>query len=195
MGAVAVAVVGPVAVVDGGVAVAHPAGELLVAGADARIDHVRVDALAGLVVRVRTVQRQIALVEPVEPPGGGALRGIGLDDLVGLDVGDPRVGGECGGLRRRQLDSEALEGVLVDGGDRAAMRAGEILGDDRDEGAVRRGLCIGAGGIGVQDDDVGAADGLFWFVTACACARGRDDGENRAHRGGDGAEHLFLLAI
>ena len=74
--AVAVAVVRAVAVTDEVGAVADPAAELLVGRADAGVDDVGLDAGPGLVVVVGVVQRQIALVDPVEPPRRGALRAV-----------------------------------------------------------------------------------------------------------------------
>ena len=114
MGAVAVAVVRAAAVADEVGAVARPAGELLVGGADARVDDVGVHARAGLVVGVGVVERQVALVDAVEAPGRGRLRRDGVHDLVRLDIGDARVARRARRPRRRELDREALERVLVD---------------------------------------------------------------------------------
>ena len=93
VGPVAVAVVRALAVTDEIGAVPHPAGELLVGCAHARVDDVGVDALPRLVVVVGVVQGQVALVDPVEPPRRRRLRREGVHDLVRLDIGDARIGG------------------------------------------------------------------------------------------------------
>ena len=138
VGAVAVAVVRALAVADEIGAVAHPAGELLVGRADARVDDVGVDACSGLVVVVGVVQRQVALVDPVEPPRRGRLRGDGVDDLVRLDVRDAGCAASCGGLGGRQPDGEALERVLVDVLDAAAVRPRELPGRTATAAAATR---------------------------------------------------------
>src|SRR4051794_30937643 len=68
--AVAVAVLGAVAVVDDVVARLHPASEVLVGGPDAGVDDVGGDALAGLGPAVVVVQRQRVLVDAVQTPAG-----------------------------------------------------------------------------------------------------------------------------
>ena len=78
-----------------------PAAELGVGGADAGVDDVGADALAGAVVGVGVVQRQVALVDPVQAPGGRRLGGGDRDPLVGLDVGDVRVAARLGDRRSR----------------------------------------------------------------------------------------------
>jgi hypothetical protein len=72
--AVAVAVVRALSVADEIGAVARPAAELLMRCAHARVDDVGVNALPRLVVVVGVVERQIALLDPIEPPGRRCLR-------------------------------------------------------------------------------------------------------------------------
>ena len=169
----------PLAVVDGVKPLPIRPANSLVRDADAGVDDVGVHALPGLVVGVGVVERQVALVDPVEPPGRGALGRDRLDDLVLLDVGDARIVGERLGLLGGQPDGEALERVLVDVVDGAAVGATELLGQSRDQRPVRVSLARGPGGVGVQDDDVGAADGLL-RVAARSGARRSDRGKNHA---------------
>ncbi len=116
------------------------------------------------------------------PQVGGTLGLDRLDRLVGLDVGDSRVLREPGGLLLGQLDREALERVLEDLLEAAAVRARDLSGEQRDERPLRAGFRGGAGGIGVQDDDVAAADGVLGGRGA---ARGGGNGEDHADRGDD----------
>ena len=114
--AVAVAVVGALAVAHGREAVADPARELRVGRPEAGVDDVGVDARAGLLVDVGSVQRQVALVDAVEAPGGPGLRGDGLHHAVLLDERDAVVVGELLGLGGGRLHGEAAQRVLEDAG-------------------------------------------------------------------------------
>jgi hypothetical protein len=59
--------------------------------ADAGVDDVGVHAGAGGRVRVGGVQRQIALADPIEPPGWVALGDKGFDDRILFNEGDPGI--------------------------------------------------------------------------------------------------------
>jgi hypothetical protein len=184
---VAVAIVRALAVVHRREAVPHPAGELLMAGADTRVDDVGVDALPRLVVVVGVVEGQVSLVDPVEPPRGRGLGRHGVEDLVGLDVLDARIVREGCGLLAGQLDREALERVLVDVADGATVSAAELCCD----GCNRRPcgtLVPGARRVGLQDDDV-VGDGLLRVADGTGTGR-CDRGENDCRHGEDASCHL-----
>jgi hypothetical protein len=121
VGAVPVAIVRTVPVPDEIGPVADSSGELLVRCPDAGVDDVRVDTLSGLAVVVGVVQRQIALVDAVEPPRRRRLGRDGVEDLVTLDVRDAWISGQGCGRAGRQVDGEALERMLVDERDVAAL--------------------------------------------------------------------------
>src|SRR5205814_8418829 len=90
--AVAVAVLAVTPVADRVGADAGPAAELLVGGADAGVDDVRVHVRRGGRERVLVVQRQVALVDPVQAVGRRVV--LGTHDVhrpVRLDVRDPGV--------------------------------------------------------------------------------------------------------
>jgi hypothetical protein len=85
VGAMAVAVVRRAAV-DHVVPARHTAGEFAVIQADAGVQDVDAHALPGGGIDERSVQRQGALVDPVQPPGSIVLDGVRADDLILLDV-------------------------------------------------------------------------------------------------------------
>ena len=181
---VAVAVVRPVPVADEIGAVAHAAGELLVRGPHAGVDDVGVHAGTGLVVGVGVVQRQVALVDPVEPPRGRGLRRECVHDLVRLDVGDagiPRDRGRSGG---RHAHREALERMAVDEADPARVGRRELSRGRGDGRALH--------GVRLEDDDVrarGRAPGGAAF--GCDCEPGkREAREQRGER-----SHCSLLGL
>jgi hypothetical protein len=76
MGAVTVAVVGPLAVGDGGVPVADATGKLRMRRPDAGVDDIGVDAGAGDIVGVGSVERAVQLVDPIQSPRRIRLGGI-----------------------------------------------------------------------------------------------------------------------
>ncbi len=151
MGAVAVAVLGRVVVVDGVETVGGSAAEVLVRLADAGVDDVSRNALAGLVrVGVALVQRERLLVDPVQAPGGRVGLGrVDGEDAVLYDRLDGGVGGELLGLRLGDLNGVAVEGGAVGPVDPRAVPLGDCL-------AAVGG---GAGGRVVQGHDVAAGDG------------------------------------
>jgi hypothetical protein len=69
------------------VAVAHLCvDELIVAYVNPRVEHEQVDALAVVIARVVLVERQVILVDPVDPPRPPVgERGVEPRDLVVLD--------------------------------------------------------------------------------------------------------------
>jgi hypothetical protein len=149
--AMAVAVVrgeagsGRVGAVDGA------AAELRVRLADAGVDDVGRHARTGVRVRVRAGERQVGLVDPVDPPRRVRLRRVDADGRVALDVCDARVGAQVVERAGRDEGRVALERVLVDEPDVDAEALGVLGGDG---GRIRPAR---------QDDDVplrsGAAGG------------------------------------
>ena len=120
VGAVAIAVLGAVAVTDSRVATRDAATKLLVVRAYPGVDHVGSHAraatsrgISGLEVH-GAVEREVALVDAVKAPGGGA-----------------RAGGDgCGGCRGRagtnrigRSDGKGVRGAVAQGLDRAGARA------------------------------------------------------------------------
>ena len=114
-----------------------------------------------------------------------------MDDLVGLDVGDARIGGQRLGLIRGQPSGEALERVLVDEGDVAAVRPSEAPGGGRDERPLRAGLGRGPYGVGLEDDDVRIRSGILCRADL-ACGRWGGHGETHEQRGGKKWSASFL---
>src|SRR5262249_58092106 len=113
---VAVGVVGVHRVVAPG----GPAAEGGVGDPDAGVDDVGVHVARRGVVRVAVVQRQVALVDAVQPPGRRV--GLGGEQVhlgVGLDVGHPRVGGQPAGLGLAHVRPVTMQG----GGPHAVYRA------------------------------------------------------------------------
>jgi hypothetical protein len=113
VGPVAIAVVGAVAVADGGVTVADASGELLVRGPDAGVDDVGVHARAVEVIDISRVQREIPLIDAVEAPSRSRLRGGGLHDAVLFDPLDERVLREGQRLRLGHHRREARKRALI----------------------------------------------------------------------------------
>ena len=181
---VAVAVVRPVPVADEVGAVADAAGELLVRRAHPGVDDVGVHARTGLVVGVGVVQRQVALVDPVEPPRGRGLRRECVHDLVPLDVGDARVPRDRGRPGGRHAHREALERMAVDEADPARVGRRELSRGRGDGRALH--------GVRLEDDDVrarGRAPGGAAF--GCDCEPGkREAREQRGER-----SHCSLLGL
>ncbi len=169
--AVAVAVARPVAVADGRVAGPDAAGELLVRGAQARVEDVGVDPGAGLVVGVGRVERQGPLVDAVEAPGGAALADVELDDPVLLDELDAVVVGEERRLLLGQLEGEAPERFLEEVLEAAfAADLQHLLGDLGDARQGRQLVVVRPNEVRVEDDDVGARDRLGCFLIGPASA-------------------------
>src|SRR5690606_23045272 len=173
VGAVAVAVLGGVVVVDGVVAVGGTAAEVAVRDAHSGVDDVRRDALTGRIrVGVRVVERQVLLVDPVQAPGGRVRLGAGdVEGAVLDDRGDGRVGGETLRLGLGRLDLVAVQGLGV-----GPLDVGTVpLGD----GPALRG--VGAGLVRLQGHDVAAGDGVRRALVLDAAfgrGRGRARGES-----------------
>src|SRR5690625_4808131 len=91
MGAVAAAVGVTTAIIDGRVAVAHAAAELAVRTQHAGVNNVRMNIAGRGAVGVLIVQRQVALVNAVQPPGRIVLSCINGHDAVFLDEIDTAV--------------------------------------------------------------------------------------------------------
>src|SRR5205085_1829089 len=88
--------------------------EILVGGANARVDDVSVDARASKVIRVGTVQREVSLVYAIKTPRRGVELGVRNGDFPILHhVLDARVVAEGLGGTLRQTNREALESALV----------------------------------------------------------------------------------
>ncbi len=173
--AVAVAVGGAAAVVDGRVARGGAAGELRVGGQDAGVDDVGLHTGAVVVVGVRAAQRQVALVDAVQAPGGVALGGAGAHDLVLLDV------------RHRGVLADLGEGGGVHPG-RVALQAGEPAVDLGALGRRPLGGVLGAGGrrLVLEHDDVAALDRRRSVDGGERSERRLRGGSRLSHRPGEG---------
>jgi hypothetical protein len=113
-----------------------------------------------------------------------------VDDLVRLDVGDARVIRQRRRTRRAQPNGEALEGVLVDEPDRAAVRARELPRRLADERPLRASLACGADRIRLEDDDVGTGDGIR-RCAHLACGRRRRHSETHEQPDKKGSDHSW----
>ena len=141
VGAVAVAVCCAVTVADRRVAAQHTPTEVVVRAQNAGINDVRLHARTRGGVRVAGVERQVALVEAVEAPRGGALRGVDADHAILLNARHRGILRERCDLAWREVGGKAVEGVSEDGercGPGAARKHCRLLArHDRDDVAVR----------------------------------------------------------
>ena len=115
---------------------------------DPRIDDVRVNACAGVRIRIALIE-PIGGIDPIEPPGRGiALRVIDRHDLIALDVRHAWVAPQRFDRRVGQIgDREALDGVAVHEAARPTVTAHE------------RVRCpVGVRFVGGEDDDVVAGN-------------------------------------
>ena len=151
VGAVAEAVVG-CAAVDGIVAVAEAAVKFLVGGVDAGVDDIDVDAGAGGGIVIEAVDRQAALVDAVEVPGGRKLFAARVHALVLLDEGHVGVGAQALEGGGGELGSVAVEGGGIKIEDRGVERiaCGQGLGTH----ILRRKRAAG-----FKDHDIAAGHG------------------------------------
>src|SRR5262249_22164042 len=142
------------------VAAGHGAApELGVREADAGVDDVRVDAGAGLRVRVAAGERQARSVDAVEAPRRRRLDHVRAYDLVLLDVRHAWAGAGRAHRVRRERAGEAADRAVVEEARAEAEAAGELVHDAIHVRAV------GA----LEHDDVGAGDRL-------PAGAGRDQG-------------------
>jgi hypothetical protein len=81
---------------------------------DAGVDDVGAHAGAVVVVGVRRVEREIALVDAIDAPRGAGLGRLDRHLAVFLDVRDARIGSQRLGFLLRELRREAFQSVLVD---------------------------------------------------------------------------------
>ena len=140
VGAVAVAVARAPPVVDGGVTTAHAPGELLMGRADAGVDDVSMDAGAVGRVVVAVVERQIALVDAVKPPGGGGLGHDGAHHLIRLDIAHVGISHQGGHGLRGHHRGKTLQGSVVDKEHFAAVARDSVHGQSGGgDGAAIRG--------------------------------------------------------
>jgi hypothetical protein len=72
-----------------------------------------------------------------------------VHEWSGLDVGDARIGGQGLGPIGGKPSGVALERVLVDEGEVAAVRPREVSGGGRNEPNLGRST----DGVGLEDDD------------------------------------------
>src|SRR5690606_14883270 len=130
--AAAIAVFGAAAVIDRRVPGTDAAAEVVVGGADAGIDHVDAHVRRRGVGLVLLVQRQVALVDAVQTPGGATLHGAGMNPAVLFDVGHALIGQQlCKRLVVRRHD-EAGQDLAVAHFHLGAVGAGQLGGDSGD---------------------------------------------------------------
>ncbi|GAA3101991.1 hypothetical protein GCM10020254_54460 [Streptomyces goshikiensis] len=124
-------------------------------------------------VRVGTVEREFALIDPVQWPGRGRLGvDVARTELrVRLHRGHPGVRREGGGAGGRGAHGEPVEDGVVDGPDLIARLRG--LGDEGPERGPGTGL--------LEDDDVRGDGGAG---IGCGGGGRRQDGGRREQGGG-----------
>ena len=114
---------------------------------------------AGLVVDIGAAEREAALVDAVETPGGARLGHERLHHAVLLDERDARVVGDGLGLGFARLQHEAVQRVLEE---RLALPApGEVHhlgGELEDTRLSREAVARAARRVLLQHDDVGTSD-------------------------------------
>src|SRR5262245_23118513 len=101
--------------------------ELLISRADARVEDVNVDARAGGRVFVGVVERQVSLINAIQPPRRVGLDAVQRHHAVLFDVFDARVKAERLRLGLGHLRREAFDGVLVDALHRPLVRAQQLF--------------------------------------------------------------------
>src|SRR6185503_14746940 len=100
--------------------------KLAVRATYAGIDYVSVNPGAGWGVSVLCVERQIALIDPIEPPRRIVLRSCRCHRPVFFDILNPVILAQSFGVGLRHFYSEPVEGMLVDVFDVAAVEAREV---------------------------------------------------------------------
>ena len=138
MGAVAITVVGvgrvhaaaakqeAAAAADEVTARADPPAEFGVAGAQAGVDHINGDIVAGAVgILIAAVQGQCGLIHPVQAPGGICLGGDGLHATVRFQADHSGHQAQQAGLQIRQPHGHACECMLVGINHFAATHGGQ----------------------------------------------------------------------
>jgi hypothetical protein len=130
------------------------------------------------------------LVDPIDPPRRWGLGRV--DDLVGLDVGDARIGRQGCSPVGGKPGGEALEGMLVDEGDVPAVRPSEVPGGGRNERPLRVSLGRSADGVRLEDDDVGTRSGILCRA-GLTCGQRCGHGETHEQRGGKKRSHHSCL--
>ena len=162
---VPVAVVGRAAV-DGVIAGHGAPAEVSVRGVDAAVDDVGRHARPVVGGAVGVVERQVALVDPVQAPGGrGRLARVRLHLAVLLDVGHRRVLGQLQRLRLAHLGRKALHRVQI-----AVLELGVVLAGERVDRLLR--LALGQIVL-VEDHDVVVGDGVGRILAADLTVGGR----------------------
>ena len=148
-----VAVVRPVAIGNRTESAGHAAAELRVRRTDTGVDDVHVHTLSGRLIGVVAIERKVALVDAVEPPGGAGLRRHDLADAVLLDVADTGIARQRRRGRGRQAHGITAKRAFVDVDDGAAVLANRRGGQPPH--LVARDLLI------VEHDDVLTLDRAF----------------------------------
>jgi len=174
MGAVALAVLGAVAVLDEAVAGSDPTAQLGMGRAHAGVDDVHLHTGAVATVGVGAVHRQAALVDAVEPPGGAGLVDRGTQHPVGFDGCHLRVGCQRRRLCGREVDGHAANGLAEHLAHLETPRTG----------LARLGVGHGAG---LEGDEVAGCGGGS-SGSDCGGNHGRD-GERSAQNREHSAEH------
>lgn len=104
MRAVPVAILGAASVVDCGESRLEAPREFAMRAADAGVDHIGVNASEVLRVVVARIERQIALVDAIEPPGCAVLDGVDGEDGVQCRITDRGCTGPRGAsIHRRRV--------------------------------------------------------------------------------------------
>src|SRR6185369_7426215 len=110
--------------------------KLRMSRANAGVDHVCTDAGAGPVVGIGRTQRTVTLIDAIKAPRWIALRYIRSDYAVFFNKQDSEVLAQTFSIFWRHLDRKAIESVLVDVFEFAAVRSRQFSGDvrrDREE--------------------------------------------------------------
>src|SRR5215213_4813121 len=149
--------------------------KLSVAGKNTGVDHVGANAGAGPVVGVGGAQGPVALIDAVKAPRGIALCYISRHNAIFLDVLHSEVLAQSFCIFRRHLNRKAVDRILVDVFEIAAMRGGEFRSDVASDGE-RTSL---SNRVLVENDDVTVFD-LVWVAaklvtSALATGWGRNE--------------------
>ena len=103
------AILGIGAAIDGVEACGDAAAEIRMGRPNTRIDDIHRDALALAGVPVKAIQRQTALIDPVQPPGRIRLDAIGADPTILLNQRHRRILRQRPRRRHRHLRHQPID--------------------------------------------------------------------------------------
>ena len=112
------------------------------------------------------IERQVPLIDAVQPPSGGGLGGVDTDDAIGLNARHPWVVCKRYSLARRQLGCKTVEGMGEHGerynASTARKRVGLFICGDCDDVAIwNDGANLGTRG---HSGNLGRGEGIGLVV-------------------------------